>query len=70
LTSTAGFNWTANYLFLAQGVRAILLDPLNDEWDEAEWLPAAARNPAFAFLSDPEGDIYSLADGKPFHDEV
>jgi hypothetical protein len=51
-------------------VRVIVLYPLSDEWDEAEWLQAAARNPAFAFLSDPEGDIYSLADGKPFHDEV
>jgi hypothetical protein len=51
-------------------VRVIVLYPLTDEWDETEWLQAAARNPAFAFLSDPEEDIYSLADGKPFHDEV
>jgi hypothetical protein len=39
---------------------------MGDEWDETEWLQAAARNPAFAFLSDPEEDIYSLADGEPF----
>lgn len=51
-------------------VRVIVLYPLGDEWDEMEWLQAAARNPAFAFLSDPEEDIYSLADGRPFHDEV
>jgi hypothetical protein len=51
-------------------VRVIVLYPLGDEWDEAEWLQAAARNPAFAFLNDPQEDIYSLADGKPFHDEV
>jgi hypothetical protein len=51
-------------------VRVIVLYPLSDEWDEAEWLQAAARNPAFAFLNDPEEDIYSLADGKPFHDKV
>lgn len=51
-------------------VRVIVLYPLADEWDETEWLQAAARNPAFAFLSDPEEDIYSLVDGKPFHDEV
>jgi len=51
-------------------VRIIVLYPRDDEWDETEWLQAAARNPAFAFLNDPEEDIYSLADGKPFHDEV
>ena len=51
-------------------VRILVLYPLNDEWDEAEWLRAAARNPAFAFLSDPEEDIYSLADGESFHDQV
>ncbi len=51
-------------------VRVIVLYPLVDEWDETEWLEAAARNPAFASLSDPEEDIYSLGDGEPFHDEV
>jgi len=51
-------------------VRIIVLYPRSDEWDETEWLQAAARNPAFAFLRDSEEDIYSLADGKPFHDEV
>ncbi|MCI0562470.1 MAG: helix-turn-helix domain-containing protein [Nitrososphaera sp.] len=38
--------------------------------DEAEWLQAAARNPAFDSLNDPAEDIYSLADGEPFRDEV
>jgi len=51
-------------------VRVIILYPLSEEWDEAEWLRAAAGNPAFDFLSDPEEDIYSLRDGKPFYDEV
>jgi hypothetical protein len=51
-------------------VRIIVLYPLSDEWDETEWLQAASRNPAFAFLSDPEEDVYSLADGKPFHDQA
>jgi hypothetical protein len=27
--------------------------------DEREWLRAAATNPAFAFLKEPEEDIYS-----------
>jgi Uma2 family endonuclease/Flp pilus assembly protein TadD len=39
------------------------------EIDEREWLRSAASNPAFDFLKDPEEDIYTLADGKPFHDE-
>ncbi len=47
-------------------VRIIVLYPRSDEWDETEWLQAAARNPAFALLSDPEEDIYSLADGELF----
>jgi len=50
-------------------VRVIVMYPLVEEWDETEWLQAAARNPAFDFLQDPEEDIYSLADGKPFHDQ-
>lgn len=36
--------------------------------EELEWLKAALGNPAFDFLKDPEEDIYTLADGKPFHD--
>ena len=51
-------------------VRVIVLYPLNGEWDETEWLRAAAGNPAFADLADVEEDIYSLADGNPFHDEA
>jgi hypothetical protein len=51
-------------------VRVIVLYPSSDEWDESEWLRAAAYNPAFDFLKDSEEDIYSLDDGKPFHDEV
>ena len=51
-------------------VRVIVLYPLDEEWDESEWLQAAASNPAFDFLKDPEEDIYSLSDGEPFCDEV
>ncbi|MBI4769240.1 MAG: hypothetical protein HY784_02200 [Chloroflexi bacterium] len=50
-------------------VRVIVLYPLPDEWDETEWLQAAARNPAFEYLHEPAEDIYSLADGEPFRDE-
>ena len=51
-------------------MRIIVSYPRGDEWDETEWLQAAARNPAFAFLNDLEEDIYSLVDGEPFRYEV
>ncbi len=35
---------------------------------EEEWLQFAAANPAFDFLKDPEEDIYTPLDGRPFHD--
>ena len=49
-------------------VRVIILIPDETEIDEAEWLRAAATSPAFDFLKDPAEDIYSIQDGKPFHD--
>lgn len=56
-------------------VRILVLYPdtgsdTQGEWSEDVWLRAAARNPAFAFLNDPAEDIYSLADGEPFSDEI
>ena len=51
-------------------VRVIVLSPLDGGIDEMLWLRAASRNPAFAFLADPEEDIYSITDGQPFHDEI
>ena len=51
-------------------VRVIVLYPVDDQWDETEWLQSAARNLAFDFLNDPTEDVYSLADGEPFRDEV
>jgi hypothetical protein len=38
--------------------------------DEAEWVRAAAHNPAFQDLAAPEEDIYSLEDGEPFLDQI
>lgn len=49
-------------------VRVILLREEEDV-RESEWLRAAASNSAFDFLKDPEEDIYSPADGKPFDDQ-
>jgi len=50
-------------------VRVIILLPEEADIDEEEWLRMAAANPAFAFLKEPEEDIYTLADGRPFHDQ-
>jgi len=53
----------------ATRVRVIVLFPDDTEIDESEWLRAAATNPAFEFLKDPAEDIYTIEDGKPFHDQ-
>ena len=50
-------------------VRVIILVPEEAEIGESEWLHAAASNPAFDFLKEPEEDLYSLSDGRPFRDE-
>lgn len=50
-------------------VRVIVLYPL-DDIEEPEWLRAAARNPAFRYLSEAEEDIYTLEDGRPFDDQA
>ncbi|HEX8069996.1 MAG TPA: hypothetical protein VF546_08605 [Pyrinomonadaceae bacterium] len=49
-------------------VRVIILIPEPTDSDEREWLRAAAANPAYEFLADPAEDIYTPADGQPFHD--
>lgn len=51
-----------------QGLISVEIDVEAGEIDESEWLRSAASNPAFDFLEDPEEDIYTLADGKPFND--
>ncbi len=51
-------------------VRVLILYAVEGELDEKEWLAAAARNPSFSYLHDPEEDIYSLTDGQPFHDQA
>lgn len=50
-------------------VRIIILLPEEVDIDETEWLSVAAANPAFDFLKEPEEDIYTLADGRPFYDQ-
>jgi hypothetical protein len=50
-------------------VRVIILVTEETDIDEKEWLRAASTNPAFDFLKEPEEDVYTLSDGKPFHDQ-
>ena len=50
-------------------VRVIILVPEENDIDETEWLQAAAKTPSFDFLKYPKEDIYTLSDGRPFHDE-
>jgi hypothetical protein len=50
-------------------VRVIILLQEETEIDEMRWLKAAQNNPVFDFLKDREEDIYTLDDGRPFHDK-
>lgn len=51
-------------------VRVIIIILLQEEIDidEKEWLKLASVNNVFDFLKEPEEDIYTSSDGKPFHD--
>jgi hypothetical protein len=50
-------------------VRVIVLVTQGSDIDEREWLRAAAANPAFDFLKEPDEDVYTMADGTPFDDQ-
>lgn len=47
-------------------VRVLILMDENDE--EKDWANYALKSEAFDFLKEPEEDIYSIRDGKPFND--
>ena len=50
-------------------VRVIILVPEEAEIDEGAWVKASSTSPAFDFLKNAGEDIYTAADGKPFHDQ-
>ena len=50
-------------------VRVIILLSEETDIEEGEWLRNASKNPAFDFLKEPEEDIYTLEDGRPFNDQ-
>jgi hypothetical protein len=50
-------------------VRVIVLTQypeIADKLSETEWLKVSVDNPVFEYLRDPEEDIYTISDGKPF----
>lgn len=50
-------------------VRVIVLVPEAEDVSEEAWAKAASAGPAFNFLKDAAEDVYTVADGKPFHDQ-
>jgi hypothetical protein len=50
-------------------VRVIVLVPDEADISETSWPKAVAGSPAFDFLKEAAEDIYTVADGKPFHDQ-
>lgn len=51
-------------------VRVLILLPEEADIDETAWLKAIAANSTFDFLKEPEVNIYTLEDGKPFNDKA
>lgn len=56
-------------LISSSRVRIIILLPDETEINEKDWLRTAGANPVFDFLKEPEEDIYTLSDGRPFNDQ-
>lgn len=51
-------------------VRVIILVPeAGEDIADGAWAKTAAASPAFDFLKEAAEDIYTRADGKPFHDQ-
>jgi hypothetical protein len=50
-------------------VRLLVFIPQEVDIGEKEWLQTASKNPVFDFLKAPGEDIYTLSDGRPFHDQ-
>jgi hypothetical protein len=50
-------------------VRVIVLVPEAQDILEEAWTKAVSASPAFDFLKDAAEEVYTAADGKPFHDQ-
>ncbi len=49
-------------------VKVIILAEEMNEIQEREWLKMAGQSPSFEFLKEACEEIYTLDDGKPYHD--
>ena len=47
-------------------VKVIVLIPEDDDIQDDTWLKVIGTSDSFDFLNEPEEDIYSLSDGKPY----
>ncbi|MEB2786470.1 hypothetical protein [Algoriphagus persicinus] len=47
-------------------VRVLILSEEDENSEEKLYLESISRNPAFDFLNEPEEDVYTKKDGKPF----
>ena len=50
-------------------VPVTVLVPEAQDISEGAWTKAVSASPAFDFLKDRAEDLYTTADGKPFHDQ-
>ncbi|MGO9203964.1 MAG: hypothetical protein ACLQM8_25875 [Limisphaerales bacterium] len=50
-------------------VRVIVLVPEAEDMPEEAWTKTVSASPVFDFLKDEAEDVYTAADGKPFHDQ-
>jgi hypothetical protein len=48
-------------------VRILILSEEEEGEEEKLYLKTISRNPAFDFLNEPEEDVYSPKDGKPYN---
>jgi hypothetical protein len=57
---------TIDRLFAENGLEVVKNEPTEEVADEKKYLEFISRNPALDFLNEPEEDVYSSKDGKPF----
>lgn len=65
-------DWPEEVLQLLQAngpvqVIAYVGEEVYEEPTEEEWTQFLLNNPAYDFLKDPREDIYTIADGEPYH---
>lgn len=54
---------------VSRRVRVLILLADDSDIAESEWLRAASSSPSFSFLNNSREDVYTVDDGKAFHDQ-